>query len=190
MAGDTAFEAEKLGFHKLIDLSQLPIQYPGSTIIVSKPFLAAKRDVVKRFLRGWIEGIKTAKTDKEYTIKVMQKFLKTSNRWILDKTFEVYKPIHERVPSPDAKVLGAALKQLSATVPASRWAEDRRFYRPQSHLAQELPKGSLQRSMKAGKCQLGELSKTMQKTMIIILITIACSRYRGAKDTCSPATVL
>ena len=117
VAGDTAFEAEKLGFHKLIDLSQLPIQYPGSTIIVSKPFLAAKRDVVKRFLRGWIEGIKTAKTDKEYTINVMQKFLKTSDRWILDKTFEVYKPIHERVPSPDPKVLGAALKQLSATVP-------------------------------------------------------------------------
>jgi ABC-type nitrate/sulfonate/bicarbonate transport system substrate-binding protein len=117
VAGDTAFEAEKLGFHKLIDLSQLPIQYPGSTIIVSKPFLAGKRDVVKRFLRGWIEGIKTAKTDKEYTIDVMQKFLKTSDRWILDKTFEVYQPIHERVPSPDAKALGAALKQLSATVP-------------------------------------------------------------------------
>ncbi len=28
ITGDTALEAEKLGFHKLIDLSQLPIQYP------------------------------------------------------------------------------------------------------------------------------------------------------------------
>lgn len=117
VAGDTAFEAEKLGFHKVIDLSQLPIQYPGSTIVVSKSFLSARRDTVKRFLRGWIEGIKTAKTDKEYTISVMQKFLKTSDRSILDKTFEVYKPVHERVPSPDPNVMSVALKQLSATVP-------------------------------------------------------------------------
>jgi NitT/TauT family transport system substrate-binding protein len=117
VAGDTAFEAEKLGFHKVIDLSQLPIQYPGSTIVVSKSFLSARRDTVKRFLRGWIEGIKTAKTDKEYTISVMQKFLKTSDRSILDKTFEVYKPVHERVPSPDPNVMSVALKQLSATIP-------------------------------------------------------------------------
>jgi len=117
VAGDTAFEAEKLGFHKVIDLSELPIRYPGSTIVVSKSFLSGKRDVVKRFLRGWIEGIKTAKTDKEFTVKVMQKFLKTRDRSILDKTFEVYQSVHEKVPSPDPKVLGVALKQLSATVP-------------------------------------------------------------------------
>jgi NitT/TauT family transport system substrate-binding protein len=117
VTGDTAFEAEKLGFHKVIDLSQLPIRYPGSTIIVTRSFLSGKREVVKSFLRGWIEGIKTAKTDKEFTIKVMQKFLKTGDRSILDKTFEVYKSVHERVPSPDPKVMGVALKQLSATVP-------------------------------------------------------------------------
>jgi NitT/TauT family transport system substrate-binding protein len=94
ITGDTAIEAEKLGFHKLIDLSQLPIRYPSSTIIVGKAFLAAKRDTVKRFLRAWIEGIKIAKTDKETTITVMQKFLKTSDRSVLDKTFEIYKNVH------------------------------------------------------------------------------------------------
>ena len=117
ITGDTAFEAEKLGFHKVIDLSQLPIRYPGSTIVVTRSFLSGKREVVKRFLRGWIEGIKTAKTDKEFTIKVMQKFLKTGDRSILDKTFEVYKSVHERVPSPDPKVMGVALKQLTASMP-------------------------------------------------------------------------
>jgi NitT/TauT family transport system substrate-binding protein len=117
VTGDTAFEAEKLGFHRVIDLSQLPIRYPGSTIVVTRSFLSGKREVVKGFLRGWIEGIKTAKTDKEFTIKVMQKFLKTGDRSILDKTFEVYKSVHERIPSPDPKVMGVALKQLTASVP-------------------------------------------------------------------------
>ena len=117
VAGDTAFEAEKLGFHKVIDLSQLPIRYPGSTVVVSRSFLSGKRDVVKRFLRGWIEGIKIAKTDKDVTVKVMQKFLKSSDRAILDKTFEIYRSVHERVPVPDPQVMGVALKQLAATVP-------------------------------------------------------------------------
>ena len=117
VTGDTALEAEKLGFHKLIDLSQLPIRYPSSTIIVSKSYLAAKRDTVKRFLRGWIEGIKIAKTDKETTISVMQKFLKTSDRSVLETIFEVYKSVHEKVPTPDPKLMAVALKQLTASVP-------------------------------------------------------------------------
>ena len=117
LTGDTTFQAEKLGFHTVIDLSQLPIQYPGSTIVVSKGFLQTRRDVFKRFMRGWIEGIKTVKTDKEFTIRVLQKFLKTDDREILAKTFEVYKNVHERIPYADPKVMAVALKQLSATVP-------------------------------------------------------------------------
>jgi hypothetical protein len=72
---------------------------------------------VKRFLRGWIEGIKTAKTDKDYTVSVMQKFLKSSDRSVLDKIFEIYKAVHEKVPEPDPKLMGVALTQLVATVP-------------------------------------------------------------------------
>ncbi|MGZ8466934.1 MAG: ABC transporter substrate-binding protein, partial [Candidatus Binatia bacterium] len=117
LTGDTAFHAEKLGFHSVIDLSQLPIQYPGSTIVVSKALVQAKREMLKRFLRGWIEGIKTARTDKEFTIRVLQKFLKTADRDILDRTFEVYKDVQEKIPVPDAKVMAVALKQLAATVP-------------------------------------------------------------------------
>jgi len=117
LTGDTAFQAEKLGFHTLIDLSQLPIQYPGSTIVVSRAFLQSRRDTVKKFLRGWIEGIKTAKIDKEFTVRVLQRFLKTDDGEILAKTFEVYKNVQEKIPYPDPKVMAIALKQLSATVP-------------------------------------------------------------------------
>jgi ABC-type nitrate/sulfonate/bicarbonate transport system substrate-binding protein len=126
VTGDTAFKAEKLGFHAVIDLSQLPIQYPGSTIVLSKSFLQTRRELVKRFLRGWIEGIKTARTDKEFTVKVLEKFLKTADREILDRTFEVYKDVQEKIPSPDPKVMGIALRQLAASVPqaAQLKAED------------------------------------------------------------------
>ena len=117
LTGDTAFHAEKLGFHTVVKLSQLPIHYPSSAIIVSKSYLQSRRDVVKRFMKGWIEGIKTAKTDKNFTTRVFRTYLKTQDEEILDRTFEVYKDVHERIPSPDPKIIGFALKQLSATIP-------------------------------------------------------------------------
>ncbi len=130
ITGDTALEAEKLGFRKLIDLAQLPIRYPSSTIIVTQLFLATRRDAVKRFLRGWIEGIKIAKTDKDTTVAVMQKFLKTSDRSVLDKIFEIYKSVHEKIPSPDPKSMAVALKQLRASVPQTNALKIENFTDP------------------------------------------------------------
>jgi len=100
VTGDTALEAEKLGFHKLIDLSQLPIQSPSSAIIVRRSFLTAKRDTVKRFLRGRIEDIKIAKTDKERTVFVMRKLLKAADRSVLETSSKLIKPSMRKFPRP------------------------------------------------------------------------------------------
>ncbi len=117
LSGETMLQAEKLGYHLFADVSRLPIQYPGSTIVVTRAVLQGKREMLKRFLRGWIEGIKSARTDKELTVAVLQRFLKTADREILDRLFDIYKDVSEKVPAPDAKVMGVALKQLAATVP-------------------------------------------------------------------------
>lgn len=117
LTGDSAFQAEKLGFHAVIKLSQLPIRSPNGAIIVTKAYLQSKRDVVKRFMKGWIEGIKTAKTDRSFTTKVFRTYLKTQDEEILNKTFDLYKDTLERNPSPDPNTIGFALKQLSATLP-------------------------------------------------------------------------
>ena len=68
-------------------------------------------------MRGWIEGIKVAKTDRDYTVAVMQKYLKSNDRSVLDKTFDIYKTVHEQIPAPDPKLMAVALAQLAATVP-------------------------------------------------------------------------
>jgi hypothetical protein len=47
----------------------------------------------------------------------MEKFLKTSDRSVLERIFEIYKSVHERVPTPDANLMAVALKQLAASVP-------------------------------------------------------------------------
>jgi NitT/TauT family transport system substrate-binding protein len=95
---DQVFQAEKMGFQILIDLRKLPLTYSTQGIVVSNNFLRAQRSTVKRFLRVYIEGIKIFKTDKEYSMETLGRYIKTSDREILSKTYDVYRDAWESVP--------------------------------------------------------------------------------------------
>lgn len=53
---------------------------------------------MKRFLKVYIEGIKILKTDKEFSTETMARYIKTSDREVLSKTYDVYKEAWESVP--------------------------------------------------------------------------------------------
>jgi len=95
---DQVFQAEKLGFQVLIDLRKLPLTYSTQGIVVSRDFLRAQRSTVKRFLKVYIEGIKIFKTDKEFSMDTLSRYIKTSDREILSKTYDVYREAWESVP--------------------------------------------------------------------------------------------
>src|SRR6516165_553814 len=54
LSGDKKVQAEKMGFHVTIDLSQLPIYYPVNGVITSEKFVATSPDVAKNFLKSWV----------------------------------------------------------------------------------------------------------------------------------------
>ncbi len=56
------------------------------------------RDSVKKFLRVYIEGIKSLKTDKDFSIAVLGKYLKMNDRELLSKTYDVYREAFESEP--------------------------------------------------------------------------------------------
>ena len=96
---DQVYQAEKLGFQVLIDMRQLPLTYSTQGIVVSREFLRSQRDVVKRFLRVYIEGIKIFKTDKQLSIETLGRYIKTSDREVLAKTYDFYREAWESLPT-------------------------------------------------------------------------------------------
>ena len=96
LSGDQRLQAEKLGFHVVIDLSKLPIEYPNNGIVVRKDFVRTNRETVKRFLKAWVEGTKIFKTDRDVSLKVLGKYLKTKDAEILVKTYEPYRPVFRK----------------------------------------------------------------------------------------------
>lgn len=117
LSGDKLVQAEKLGYHVVIDLSKLPIYYPVNGVIASKKFIAGNRDTVRGFLRAWVEGIKLFKTDKELSLKVLAKYLKIDDRSVLDKGHEIYRPVYKRIPSGDRRAVKFALDQMAREMP-------------------------------------------------------------------------
>lgn len=95
---DQVYQAEKLGFHVLIDMGKLPLNYSTQGIVVSREFLRKERSVVKRFLRVYIEGIKIFKTERDLAIATLGRYIKTSDRAVLAKTYDFYRDAWESVP--------------------------------------------------------------------------------------------
>ena len=116
---DQVFQAEKLGFQILIDLRKLPLTYSTQGIVVSNHFLRAQRAVVKRFLRVYVEGIKIFKTDKEYSMDTLGRYIKTSDREILSKTYDVYRDAWESVPL----VRREGIQQALDSIPEAKGAK-------------------------------------------------------------------
>ena len=112
---DQVFQAEKLGFQVLIDLRKLPLTYSTQGIVVSKDFLRAQRSTVKRFLKVYIEGIKIFKTDKEFSMETLGRYIKTTDREILSKTYDVYREAWESVPLVRREGIQQALDSIPET---------------------------------------------------------------------------
>ncbi len=126
LSGDKKVLAEKMGFHVVIDLSKLPIYYPVNGLVASKRFIATNRDAARNFLKSWVEGIKSFKTDEDLALKVIGKYLKITERDLLKKSWEIYQPAYKKIPYGDERAVKFALAQMAAEMPeaAQRRAEN------------------------------------------------------------------
>ena len=130
LSGDQRFQAEKMGFHVLIDFSQLPIDYPINGMVARRDFIRTQKDSLKRFLKAWLEGIKIFKTDKDFTLRVLRKYLRVEDREILDKSYEQYKPVFESIPYPERKGVSFALQRIAEGDPAASKLKPDDFLEP------------------------------------------------------------
>ena len=109
---DQVYQAEKLGFRVLIDMGKLPLNYSTQGIVVSREFLRGQRGIVKRFLKVYIEGIKVFKTDKDLSIQTLGRYIKTSDRQVLEKTYDFYREAWESWPTVRREGIQQALDSL------------------------------------------------------------------------------
>ena len=84
-------EAEKFGYRLISDLQGLGLKYDYGTIAVTRRLLRERGDIIRRFVRGYVAGIQHYKRDKEFSLKVMSRYLKGADPSSLQVAYEYYK---------------------------------------------------------------------------------------------------
>ena len=80
----------KLGFPLLLDGSKLGIPYSSNMVVVRKSYLDRNRETVRNFIKAVIEGIHYYKANKEFSLKVISKYMRITDREVAEENFREY----------------------------------------------------------------------------------------------------
>lgn len=83
-------QARKLGMTLLLDASKLNIPYSSLFFVARRPYLAKTRAELVNFNKAMIEGVAIYKSNKEFAMKVLSKYMKVQDREVLEENFKEY----------------------------------------------------------------------------------------------------
>lgn len=108
------FQAQKEGFHSLVDMSKLPIDYPTAVVQTVKAYTDAHPDTTVAFLRAYVKAIKRYKTDEAFMVETYKKFLKSDDVQVIQDTWGFYRNLLHDDPTPTADGVKFVLDSLAA----------------------------------------------------------------------------
>jgi len=115
---ELAILARREGFHELADIAKMGINFPTSSVITTRSYIKRNENTVRKFIRGFVEGVHFAKTQREPAIKIMQKYLRSSDAAMFDELYEMYVVRNiPRIPRPSPESLKTVLDQMVETDP-------------------------------------------------------------------------
>jgi ABC-type nitrate/sulfonate/bicarbonate transport system substrate-binding protein len=109
MAPPITFQAEELGLKHILNVTNLNMPFVFVAVVTTRKVLRQEPDAVTRYLKGYTEAISIIHRDKETTMKVMAKFMKTNNRRLLEAVYEEHEPVYKRVPLMTTEEVKAVL---------------------------------------------------------------------------------
>src|SRR5438093_262226 len=109
--------AEKLGFPTVVDMIKLKIPFAQNGIYTSTKLIKEKPDLVRRYMKAYVEGIHFFKTHKEETIKIMEKYSRLHDRNALEQAWDWHTRYFPEAPYAPAEGYQTILQDLAATNP-------------------------------------------------------------------------
>jgi NitT/TauT family transport system substrate-binding protein len=85
----TDAQALKLGYHYVIYGPDLRIAYAATTFSSRRSIVAKRGAVIGRFMRAMAEAARIMHTDREYSYKVLGKYLRIDDRKLLEASYNV-----------------------------------------------------------------------------------------------------
>ena len=118
--------AKNLGFVELFDMTKINKTYITGTVVTRKRFIDGQRDVAQRFMKGFLQGMKTYFEDEEFSVKVIQKWTRSKNREEIKEAYALQARHMLRVPRTSLEGVKTILEGMER-IPGAKTADPRRF---------------------------------------------------------------
>jgi len=136
---ELAILGRREGFRELADIAKMGINFPTSSAVTTRSFIKRNENTVRKFIRGFVEGVHFAKTQRAATIAIMKKYLRSSDAAMFDELYEMYIQGNiPRIPRPSPEALKTVLAQMAETDPRVANLKPEQFI--DAHFFQELDK--------------------------------------------------
>src|SRR6266581_4860500 len=112
--------AKRLGMRELFDIDTLGIELQQTCITVTTKYLRERRPVVKSFVQAYAEGLHRFVTDRDFSVRVMKKYLRVDEKEMLDDAYTFYSKRVQKIPYPTLKGIKFILDSMAETQPRAR----------------------------------------------------------------------
>lgn len=131
-----ALEAKRQGCHFLVDFADYGLNYALGGIATRQTTIQEKATLTKKFVQAYVEGMHRYRTDRAFTVQVLQEYSGISDRSIAEETYDITQPGMPQNPYPGLKALSIALQVMSKQLPEAATADPRQFV--EDHFVREL----------------------------------------------------
>ncbi|HEY2990426.1 MAG TPA: ABC transporter substrate-binding protein [Candidatus Binatia bacterium] len=138
-------QARRLKLKELLDLSKLDAEYHVNGVVTSRRYLKSHEDVVRRFLRAYIEGAARGQKDKNFAVKAMGKYFRTDDKELLEESYDTVIKSFSLPPYPSIRGIASLLQGLEKQNPKAKGANPDDF--ADSRLVRELDQSGFVKSL-------------------------------------------
>jgi NitT/TauT family transport system substrate-binding protein len=115
-------EAARMGLPTLAHMTELKAAYfPMNAIAIRRSFLEKNRDLVKRFLQAYAEGIHQFMTNKERGIAMLTQRMKQRNPAVVEETYQYFASTFSSPPRMSHDGMRAAIDMLQQRSPETKF---------------------------------------------------------------------
>jgi len=121
-------QGKKAKLRELLDMSKLDAEYHINGVVTTRKYLKTNEDMVRRFMRAYIEGAARGQRDKNFAVRTMSKVFRTDDRELLDESYDlIIKSNFVLPPHPSVPGIASLLKGLEPSNPKAKAS------RPEDH---------------------------------------------------------
>jgi NitT/TauT family transport system substrate-binding protein len=126
LSSPTTLVARRLGHKELVNIGTLNLPYIHNGIVTRRSLARQNPELVKNFLKAYVEAIKVTHEEPEIAKRALARFLATEDKSIIDEAYQSFRPLFPKVPYLNDDIVRSVLAVTDH--PKAATADPKEFY--------------------------------------------------------------